>query len=70
VQDDLVLVRPESQAPRETLDRALEVAIVKRDQLPALVAQQVVMVIPRGVDDLVPSDPVTHLEPAHKTVLL
>ena len=43
---------------------------MKRHERPALVAQHVVMVIAGGIDELVPSNPVTHIEPVDQIVLL
>lgn len=48
VQHDLVVVGAELQAPRETLDSALQIAIVKRHHPPARVTQQVMMVLAPG----------------------
>jgi len=43
---------------------------MKWHQLPAFLAEQMMVMGPGGVDQLVPRDPITHVEPVHKTVLL
>ena len=51
-----------TRAAGEQADRVLERLVVKWDELPAPLAQQMVVVLPGRIDDLVARDPVAELE--------
>jgi hypothetical protein len=60
----------EPQAPRQAIDRALQIAVVERHKAPTGVAKQVMVVLPRGVDQLVANRRIAQLQPSDQPVLL
>jgi len=69
VKHDLVIVGAEIQAARETVDRQLQIAIVKRHHPPARVTQQVMMVLAPRIDQLIPRRAVPKLQPRDQPML-
>ncbi len=63
-------MRVEPQATRKSIDRALEVGVVKRHQTPAGVAHKVMVVCTGGVDQLEAGRGVTQLQAPHQAPLL
>jgi len=61
--DDLVVARVEAEATRHAVDRALEIAVVEGHQAPARIAQQMVVVDARGIDQLVAGHRIPQLQP-------
>lgn len=62
MQHDLVVMQAKAQPPRETVDRAFQVGIVKRNQPPAAIAHEMVMMIAARVHALVARRAVSDLE--------
>lgn len=61
----------EPEAARKLIDRPLQGGIVERDQLPALVAHEmVVVVLAARINRLVSRDSVTEIEPADQVVIM
>jgi hypothetical protein len=61
VQHDLVVVGAELQAARETLDRPLQITIVKGHHPPTRVTQQVMMMLAPRIDQLIARRAITQL---------
>ena len=62
-------VDADAEALREAMDRALESRIVERHETPALLADQVMVVLTARLRALEPRLPVPHLHSLHQTVL-
>ena len=69
VEHDLVGAHADVEAARGPLERLLEAGIRKRLHLPAVVADQVMVVLPVQVRRLEAGDPVTELDPLHEAEL-
>ena len=69
-QDDLVLVHRDVEPLGEALNRALQTAIVERDQPPAALTHEVMMMLARRIDRLVVRDALAQVESLHQTVLV
>jgi hypothetical protein len=66
---DFVVGGEEPEPVGQLVDRAFEGRILERDELAALVADEMmVVVLPVGVGGLVPSDPVAEVESVHEVV--
>lgn len=68
--DDLVAMHAETEAPREPVQRALEVAVVERHEAPAGVAEQVVMMHAGGINGLIAGYRVAQVQTADQASLL
>ena len=69
VQDDLMIIGPELQAARETLDRPLQITIVKRHHPPTRVTQEVMMVLAPRIDQLIARRAIPKLQPHDQSML-
>ncbi len=65
-----MVVSVKAQAARQPVDGALQVAVVKRHQAPAGIAQQVVMVRSGRVDQLIAGHAATQLQARDEPPLL
>ena len=65
-QDDVVRGDHVPAAVRDTLDRRLERRVLERLDLPAIVADEVVMVVPVRVRRLETGDAVPEVDPLHE----
>lgn len=69
VQDDLMIIGAELQAARETLDRPLQITIVKRHHTPARVTQEVMMVLAPRIDQFIARRAIPELQPGDQSML-
>ena len=69
VQHDVMVLGAELQAARETLDRPLQITIVKRHNTPARVTEQVMMMLAPGIDQLIARHSIPELQASDKTML-
>jgi hypothetical protein len=69
VQNDFVIVHPETEASRYPVDRSLEVRVIERHEPPARIADEMVVMLAPRIDELVSRGTVADLEPVDQSAL-